>query len=141
MPPWQRSGRGTQVICPIAQRPSSAPYAPREARPLLGQVTYSGPNRCPSGAALLRPAKIGPSNILPIGWNKPINCATFLKRIQMSELDTLIEQTRGVTMNASDREKQRESFAFGNANIENSFVTRDVVKRAAEELSTNGRRR
>lgn len=59
----------------------------------------------------------------------------------MSELETLIELTRGVMMNSAEREKQRESFAFGNANIENSFVTRDVVKRAVEELATNGRRR
>jgi len=38
-------------------------------------------------------------------------------------------------MTSGDQESQRRSFAFGNANIENEAVTREVVDRAAERLA------
>lgn len=50
------------------------------------------------------------------------------------ELDNLIEAARSVTMTLDERATQRESFAFGNANIENEFVTRDMVREAASKL-------
>ena len=50
------------------------------------------------------------------------------------ELTKLVEAARGVTMTPEERERQRQSFAFGNANIENSFVTRDTVRQAAAEI-------
>ncbi len=50
------------------------------------------------------------------------------------DLTKLVEAARGVAMTSEQRERQRQSFAFGNANIENSFVTRDTVKRVAAEM-------
>lgn len=54
----------------------------------------------------------------------------------MSEhLKTLIDASRGRPMSASEMEAQRRSFAYGNANIENSRVTRAMVNEAAEKLA------
>jgi hypothetical protein len=53
----------------------------------------------------------------------------------MSEhLQKLIDASRGRTMSDSEKEAQRRSFAFGNANIENTLVTRAMVDEAAEKL-------
>jgi len=38
-------------------------------------------------------------------------------------------------MSPEDRETQRRSFAYGNAKIENEFVTREGIDRAAEQLA------
>lgn len=37
-------------------------------------------------------------------------------------------------MDEQEKEEQRRSFAFGNANIENDQVTRDEVNEAAAEM-------
>jgi hypothetical protein len=52
-----------------------------------------------------------------------------------TEFAILVERARGIRMSAGDREQQRRSFAFGNANIENAAVTRDVVDEVAEKLA------
>jgi hypothetical protein len=53
----------------------------------------------------------------------------------MSEqLRELIEEARNVEVSAEDLEQQRQSFAYGNAKIENDFVTLETVRRAAEQL-------
>jgi hypothetical protein len=51
------------------------------------------------------------------------------------EFSNLVERARGIKMTSGDQESQRRSFAFGNANIENEAVTREVVDRAAERLA------
>jgi hypothetical protein len=51
------------------------------------------------------------------------------------ELQKLIDAARKVEMTSAQLEEQRRSFAFGNANIENSRVTRETVDKAAELLS------
>jgi hypothetical protein len=38
-------------------------------------------------------------------------------------------------MSADEIEQQRRSFAYGNANIENSDVTREIIDQAAEKLA------
>lgn len=54
----------------------------------------------------------------------------------MSEhLKKLIDASRGRPMSASEMEAQRRSFAYGNAHIENSRVTRAMVNEAAEKLA------
>jgi hypothetical protein len=54
---------------------------------------------------------------------------------RMSEhLQKLIDASRGRRMSDAEKEAQRRSFAFGNANIENERVTREMVDRAAEKL-------
>ncbi len=49
-------------------------------------------------------------------------------------LQELVERARNFETTPEHFELQRRSFAFGNANIENSDVTREVVERAAKEL-------
>jgi len=50
------------------------------------------------------------------------------------ELDKLLEAARYRLLTPSEKEEQRRSFAFGNANIENELVTRETVDEQAEEL-------
>jgi hypothetical protein len=57
------------------------------------------------------------------------------------DLDALLERARQVRLTSADREKQRRSFAYGNANIENPNVTRQVVDEAAEKLARTAARR
>ena len=52
------------------------------------------------------------------------------------DLALLIEQARQIEMTPRDREEQRRSFAYGNANIENAAVTREVVEKVADELKS-----
>jgi hypothetical protein len=53
----------------------------------------------------------------------------------MSEdLEELIEMSRRVNLSPTQKEEQRRSFAYGNANIENERVTREMIARAAEDL-------
>ena len=58
----------------------------------------------------------------------------------MDDLTKLVEAARQVTMTPDEWERQRQSFAFGNANIENEHVTRDTIQRAAAELKTGERK-
>ena len=52
----------------------------------------------------------------------------------MTNLEELLERARRVSMSEEQQEEQRRSFAFGNANIENERVTREVVDSEAEKL-------
>ena len=54
-------------------------------------------------------------------------------------LDRLIEAARKIEMSDEDREEQRRSFAFGNANIENPRVTRELVDRVADRMAREQR--
>ncbi|HEV7797801.1 MAG TPA: hypothetical protein VGO73_06585 [Pyrinomonadaceae bacterium] len=51
------------------------------------------------------------------------------------EIVILIERSKRVQMSADEIEQQRRSFAYGNANIENSDVTREIIDQAAEKLA------
>jgi hypothetical protein len=51
------------------------------------------------------------------------------------EFANLLERAKGIRMSIGDREQQRRSFAFGNANIENEAVTRDVIDEVAERMA------
>ena len=39
-------------------------------------------------------------------------------------------------MSSEEKEEQRRSFAYGNANIENKMVTRDTIDRQADRLKS-----
>ena len=54
-----------------------------------------------------------------------------------SDLLFLLEKSKSVEMTASELEKQRRSFAFGNTNIENERITRTVVDEQADKLKTD----
>jgi len=50
-------------------------------------------------------------------------------------LQDLLEAAKKFVLTAEDKEQQRRSFAYGNSVIENSRITREMVDRAADELS------
>lgn len=51
-----------------------------------------------------------------------------------AELASLLEKAKNVQMTPADKEAQRRSFAYGNANIENERVTKETVDKEAERL-------
>jgi len=55
-----------------------------------------------------------------------------------SDLENLVERARQIEMTRSEKEEQRKSFAYGNANIENDAVTREVVELAAAQIAQGG---
>jgi hypothetical protein len=55
--------------------------------------------------------------------------------VTRAEISILVEKAKRITMSATEREQQRRSFAFGNANIENEAVTRDVIDEVAERMA------
>ena len=50
------------------------------------------------------------------------------------DLKKLMEAAKKVATTKADAEEQRRSFAYGNAKIENDFVTRELVNRQADKL-------
>jgi len=50
------------------------------------------------------------------------------------ELIKLLEMAKSVEMTREEKEEQRQSFAYGNANIENERITRETVQREAAQL-------
>ena len=51
-----------------------------------------------------------------------------------TEITILLEKAKRITMSPREREEQRRSFAYGNANIENEAVTKDVIEEVAERM-------
>jgi hypothetical protein len=49
-------------------------------------------------------------------------------------LRRLIDIARRIDMTPQQRERQRRSFAYGSAHIENELVTKEMVNEAAEKL-------
>ena len=54
------------------------------------------------------------------------------------KLNALIEAAKSVEMTRQDIERQRESFAYGNTNIENSRIIRETIAAAAKKLREGG---
>ena len=52
-----------------------------------------------------------------------------------TKIATLLEKAKRITMSPGEREEQRRSFAYGNANIENEAVTRDVIEEIANKMA------
>lgn len=50
-------------------------------------------------------------------------------------LAILLERARRTQMTPQEKERQRRSFAYGNAKIENEHVTREMVDSAAEKIA------
>ena len=55
-----------------------------------------------------------------------------------SELNRLLKIAKSYKMTSAERETQRQSFAYGNANIENRRVTKELVAEAAQKLARDG---
>lgn len=52
-----------------------------------------------------------------------------------NELQQLLEAARLHHYTLEEKEEHRRSFAFGNTNIENSRITREIIDREAEKLA------
>jgi hypothetical protein len=50
------------------------------------------------------------------------------------DLQTMLDQSRKVHMSPTERDAQRLSFAYGNTKIENDSITRETIKRAADNM-------
>jgi hypothetical protein len=57
--------------------------------------------------------------------------------VTSADIAILVEKAKRITMSPSEREQQRRSFAYGNANIENEAVTKDVIEEVAEKMGQN----
>jgi hypothetical protein len=53
------------------------------------------------------------------------------------ELDELIERARKIEMTADQVTAQRQSFAYGNTNIENDRITRQMVAEADRKVGNS----
>lgn len=51
----------------------------------------------------------------------------------MAKADEMIERVKRASFSPEDKERQRRSFAYGNAKTENDRVTRAMVDKAAEK--------
>lgn len=51
-----------------------------------------------------------------------------------ADIEILVEKARRITMTPTELEQQRRSFAYGNANIENEAVTKDVIEEVADRM-------
>ncbi|GAK34218.1 hypothetical protein JCM17846_26880 [Iodidimonas nitroreducens] len=56
-------------------------------------------------------------------------CASF-----PPELQVLYDQAKNIPVSAGDAEAQRQSFAYGNAKIENDRITPNMIAQAADHL-------
>lgn len=55
------------------------------------------------------------------------------------ELQELMSRAGKVEMTSEQREIQRQSFAYGNTNIENERITREMIKLQAKKLVNVGK--
>ena len=53
------------------------------------------------------------------------------------ELEELVVRTRKITMTSNQLKEQRQSFAFGNTNIENERITREMVAEADRKIESS----
>jgi hypothetical protein len=51
------------------------------------------------------------------------------------DLERLIETCRAKEMSPEEKEAQRRSFAYGNANISNDLITRELIDDAANAIA------
>lgn len=52
-----------------------------------------------------------------------------------ADLQKLIEASKLHRLTATEKEEQRQSFAYGNTNIENPRITREVIASEAKKLA------
>ena len=57
------------------------------------------------------------------------------ERVMNDKLDELIERAKKKEMTAAEKERQRRSWAYGTAKLENDDITRELIDQAAEDLS------
>lgn len=52
-------------------------------------------------------------------------------------LEELLDKARNTSLTPEQRETQRQSFAYGNSNIENETITRETIRRESEKLRSS----
>ena len=57
----------------------------------------------------------------------------------VSKLDELVIRTRKITMTSEQLREQRQSFAYGNTNIENERITREMVAEADRKIEAESK--
>lgn len=55
-------------------------------------------------------------------------------------LKPLLEAARKVRMSSDEMDEQRVSFAYGNTKIENDRITRETVRKQADQLKAEAQR-
>jgi hypothetical protein len=55
------------------------------------------------------------------------------------ELEELVVRTRKIMMSRGQLQQQRQSFAFGNTNIENERITREMVAEADRKIEAESK--
>jgi hypothetical protein len=56
-----------------------------------------------------------------------------------NKLEELVIRTRKITMTSDQLRVQRQSFAYGNTNIENERITRDMVAEADRKIESESK--
>jgi hypothetical protein len=57
----------------------------------------------------------------------------------VNKLDELVIRTRKITMTPEQLREQRQSFAYGNTNIENERITREMVAEADRKIEAESK--
>jgi hypothetical protein len=55
------------------------------------------------------------------------------------KLEELVTRTRKITMSSGQLREQRQSFAYGNTNIENERITREMVAEADRKIEAESK--
>jgi hypothetical protein len=56
-----------------------------------------------------------------------------------NKLEELVIRTRKITMTSDQLREQRQSFAYGNTNIENERITREMVAEADRKIESESK--
>jgi hypothetical protein len=56
-----------------------------------------------------------------------------------NKLEELVIRTRKITMTSDQLRVQRQSFAYGNTNIENARITREMVAEADRKIESESK--
>ena len=56
-----------------------------------------------------------------------------------NKLEELVVRTRKITMTSDQLREQRRSFAYGNTNIENERITREMVAEADRKIESESK--
>jgi hypothetical protein len=56
-----------------------------------------------------------------------------------NELEELVIRARKITMTSDQLREQRRSFAYGNTNIENERITREMVAEADRKIESESK--
>ncbi len=71
----------------------------------------------------------------PLGVKELVRVASCEEvRLMTKKLEELLAAAKHIELTPEQREEQRRSFAFGNTNIEDPRITREMVNEEAEKL-------